>query len=145
MAALSTKRTTRDSSPFHDPKIIFKNPSMFRDAGRAYEVSLRDGAKGKLAFALGDLALDNAFTRHARSLNAIGFGVVSFEGLVGAPGRSMLWTQTPTDTVMTVADGDQRPNGELQRLIARYLAIYFADIASIAPELGEPRIRPMNG
>ena len=118
------------------------NSPMFRDAGRAYKASLPDGSKGKLGFALGDLALDNAFTRHARSLNAIGFGVVSFEGLPGAPERSMLWTQTPTDTVMTVADGDRQPSGDLQRLIARYLSIYFSDIASIAPELGEPRVRP---
>jgi hypothetical protein len=116
---------------------------MFRDAGREYEVSLPDGSRGKLGFALGDLALDNAFTRHARSLNALGFGVVSFAGLPGAPERSMLWTQTSTETVMTVADGDRQPNSELQHLIARYLAIYFSDIATIAPELGEPRIRPM--
>ena len=101
-----------------------------------------DGTKGKLGFALGDLALDNAFTRHARSLEAIGFGIVSFAGLPGSPERSMLWTQTPTDTVMTVADGDRQPSGELQRLIARYLAVYFSDIGMIAPELGEPRVRP---
>jgi hypothetical protein len=116
---------------------------MFRGPGREYEVSLPNGVKGKLAFALGDLALDNAFTRHARSLDAIGFGVISFAGLPGAPERSMLWVQTPTDTVMTMADGDRQPTGELQRLIARYLAIYFSEIAAIAPELGEPRVRPM--
>ena len=116
---------------------------MFRNANREYEVSLRDGTKGKLGFALGDLALDNAFTRHARSLNALGFGIISFAGLAGAPERSMLWTQTPTDTAMTLADGDRQPDTELQHLIAKYLAIYFADIAAIAPELGEPRIRPL--
>jgi hypothetical protein len=116
---------------------------MFKDAGREYEVSLPDGTKGRLGFALGDLALDNALTRHARALNALGFGVISFEGLPGAPKSSMLWTQTPTDTVMTLADGDRQPDGEMQHLIARYIAIYFADIAAIAPELGEPRIRPM--
>jgi hypothetical protein len=115
---------------------------MFRNAGREYEVSLPDGTKGKLGFALGDLALENAFTRHARSLNAVGFGVISFVGLPDAPRSSMLWAQTPTDTVMTLADGDRQPSGELQRLIARYLAIYFSDVAAIAPELGEPRIRP---
>ncbi|WP_428660832.1 hypothetical protein [Reyranella sp.] len=91
---------------------------------------------------MGDLELDNALTRHARSLDAVGFGVISFAGLPNAPTRSMMWTQTPTDTVMTVADQDQQPGGELQRLIARYLAIYFSDIAAIAPELGEPRVRP---
>ncbi len=117
---------------------------MFRDAGREYDVSLRDGSRGKLGFALGDLALDNAFTRHARSLNALGFGIISFAGLPGAPERSMLWTQTPTDTAMTLADGDRQPDTELQHLIAKYLAMYFADIASIAPELGEPRIKPMD-
>jgi hypothetical protein len=143
MKTLSTKRTVRDSSPFHDPKIIIKSLPMFRDANREYDVSLRDGTKGKLGFALGDLALDNAFTRHARSLNALGFGIISFAGLPGAPQRSMLWTQTPTDTAMTLADGDRQPNTELQHLIAKYLAIYFADIATIAPELGEPRVRPM--
>jgi hypothetical protein len=116
---------------------------MFRNAGREYAVSLPNGIKGKLGFVLGDLALDNAFTRHARSLNAIGFGLITFEGLPGSPQRPMMWTQTPTDTVMTVADQDRQPDGELQRLIARYLAIYFSDITAIAPELGEPRIRPM--
>lgn len=120
------------------------NLQMFRDAGREYEVSLPDGTKGKLGFALGDLALDNAFTRHARSLDAVGFGVISFQGIPSAPKRAMMWTQTSTDTVMTLADQDPQPSGELQRLIARYLAIYFSDIAAIAPELGEPRIRPAN-
>ena len=115
---------------------------MFRDAGREYEVSLRDGTKGRLGFALGDLALDNPFTRHARSLDALGFGIVSFAGLPGAPERSMLWTQTPTETVMTLADGDRQPDSELQHLMAKFLAIYFSDIAAIAPELGEPRVRP---
>ena len=43
---------------------------------------------------------------------------------------------------MTVADGDRQPSGELQRLIALYLVVYFSDIAAIAPELGEPRVRP---
>ena len=116
---------------------------MFRDASRQYEVSLPNGGKGRLSFALGDLGLDNAFTRHARTLGARGFGVIAFEGIPGAPQSSMLWTQTATDTAMTVADGDRQPDAELQRLIARYIAIYFADIAAIAPELGEPRIRPM--
>jgi hypothetical protein len=116
---------------------------MFRDAGREYAVALADGSRGRLGFALGDFGLDNAFTRHARSLNALGFGVISFAGLPDAPERAMMWVQTPTDTVMTVADGDLQPNSELQHLIARYLAVYFSDIAAIAPELGEPRIRPM--
>jgi hypothetical protein len=106
-------------------------------------VSLPDGTKGTLGFALVDLALDNAFTRHARSLNATGFGIISFHGLPRAPERSMMWTQTPTDTVMTLANRDRQPSGELQRLIARYLAIYFADVSRIAPELGAPRVRPM--
>ena len=115
---------------------------MFKDAGRQYEVALPDGSRGKLSFALGDLALDNAFTRHARSLRAVGFGVIGFEGLLDAPASSMMWIQTPTETVMSVADGDRQPTGELQRLIARYLVTYFSDIAAIAPELGEPCVRP---
>ena len=115
---------------------------MFKNAGRRYEVSVPDGGRGTLSFALGDLALENAFTRHTRSLKALGFGVISFEGLPEAPASSMMWIQTPTDTVMTVADGDKQPSGALQRTIARYLAVYFADIAAIAPELGEPRVRP---
>jgi hypothetical protein len=118
---------------------------MFRNAGREYEVSLPDGTKGKLGFALGDLGVDNAFTRHARSLDAVAFGLISFEGLPGAPQRPMLWTQTPTDVVMTVADQDQQPSGELQRLVARYLAIYCADIAEIAPELLDLKLRARIG
>lgn len=115
---------------------------MFKDAGREYDVVLSDGTRGRLGFALGDMAQDNAFTRHARSLNAVGFGVISFAGIPGAPQNSMLWVQTPTDTAMTVADGDRQPNAELQRVIARSIVLYFADIAKIAPELGEPRVRP---
>ena len=77
-----------------------------------------DASLGKLGFAVGDLGQDNTFTRHARSLNAAGFGVVSFESLPGGTGTVDLWTQTPTDTVMTVAGCDRQPNRELQHLIA---------------------------
>ena len=51
---------------------------MFKDASRQYEIELPDGSRGKLVFALGDLALDNPFTRHARSLRAVGFGVIGY-------------------------------------------------------------------
>ncbi len=106
-----------------------------RLATREYEVALPDGIEGKLAFALCDLSHENALARHARKRAAVGFGLLGFEGLPGAPRHPLLWVRTRSGMEMTVSDGDDQPDGELQRLIARHFIVFFADIKDVAPEL----------
>ncbi len=106
-----------------------------RLATREYEVALPDGTKGKLAFALCDLSRENALARHAKKREAVGFGLLGFEGLPGAPRHPLLWVRTRSGMEMTTSDGDDQPDPELQRLVARQFIVFFADIKDIAPEL----------
>jgi hypothetical protein len=106
-----------------------------RLATREYDVTLPDGSRGKLALALCDLAQENALARHARKREAVGFGLVSFEGFAEAPRHPALWVQTNTGMEMTLADNDQQPGAQLQRLVGRYFILFFEDIKDVAPEL----------
>lgn len=106
-----------------------------RLATREYDVTLPDGSKGKLAFALCDLARENALTRHARQRDAVGFGLVGFEGFAEAPRHPVLWVQTGTGLEMTLADNDAQPGAQLQRLVGRYFLLFFEDIRAVAPAL----------
>jgi len=106
-----------------------------RLATREYDVTLPDGSKGKLALALCDLAQENALARHARTREAVGFGLVSFEGFAEAPRHPVLWVQTNKGMEMTLADHDQQPGAQLQRLVGRYFILFFEDIKGVAPEL----------
>lgn len=112
-----------------------------RLATREYEVTLPDDTKAKLAFALCDLARENALARHARKRGAVAFGLLGFEGIVGAPAHPMLWVQTTGGMEMTVSDGDDQPGPELQRLIARHFALFFDDIREVAPGLAALPLR----
>ena len=81
------------------------NDDIGRLATREYDMTLPDGSKGKLAFALCDLAQENALARHALKRDAVGFGLVSFEGFaMAAPRHPLLWVQTNTGLEMTLAD-----------------------------------------
>ena len=111
------------------------NDDIGRLATREYEVSLPDGSKGKLAFALCDLAHENALARHARKREAVAFGLLGFEAMRGAPRHPLLWVRTREGMEMTTSDGDHQPDPELQRLVARHFIIFFADIKDVAPEL----------
>ena len=111
------------------------NDDIGRLATREYEVTLPGGSKGKLAFALCDLAQENALARHARKRDAVGFGLVGFEGFVEGPCHPVLWVQTTTGLEMTLADNDQQPGAQLQRLVGRYFILFFEDIKEVVPEL----------
>ena len=106
-----------------------------RLATREYDVMLPDDSKGKLAFALCDLAQENALARHARKRDAVGFGLVGFEGFAEAPRHPVLWVQTTAGMEMTLADNDQQPGAQLQRLVGRYFILFFEDIKAVAPDL----------
>ena len=106
-----------------------------RLATREYDVTLPDGATGKLAFALCDLLKDNALAQHARRRQAVAFGLLSFEGLTDAPLNALLWVRTRDGMEMTTADANDQPSGDLQRLVARYFIVFFDDIKDVVPEL----------
>ena len=65
----------------------------------------------------------------------VGFGLLGFEGLPGAPRQPLLWVRTRSGMEMTVSDGDDPPGAELQRLVARHFIVFFADIEDVAPDL----------
>jgi hypothetical protein len=121
------------------------NDDIGRLATREYEVTLPDGTRAKLAFALCDLARENALARHARKRGAVAFGLLGFEGIVGAPAHPVLWVQTTSGMEMTVSDGDDQPAPELQRLIARHFALFYDDIKEVAPDLAVLLLRAEEG
>lgn len=106
-----------------------------RLATREYEVTLPDGTQGKLAFALCDLAKNNALAQHARRRQAVAYGLLSFAELPDAPRNALLWVRTKDGLEMTTADGDDQPDGDLQRLVARHFIVFFDEVKALAPEL----------
>jgi len=106
-----------------------------RLATREYDVTLPDGTKGKLAFALCDLVGDNALAQHARRRQAAAFGLLSFAGLPDAPSNTLMWVRTSEGMEMTTAGDDDQPGPELQRLVARYFIVFFDEIKDVVPEL----------
>lgn len=106
-----------------------------RLATREYDVTLPDGTQGRLAFALCDLAKDNALAQHARRRQAVAFGLLSFSGLPDAPRNALLWVRTKNGMEMTTAEGDDQPVAELQRLVARHFIVFFDEITDVVPEL----------
>ena len=106
-----------------------------RLATREYEVTLPDGTQGRLAFALCDLAKDNALAQHARRRRAVAFGLLSFADLPDAPRNALLWVRTKDGMEMTTAEGDDQPVAELQRLVARHFIVFFDEIKDVVPEL----------
>lgn len=106
-----------------------------RLATREYDVTLPDGTKGKLAFALCDILRDNALAQHARRRQAVAFGLLSFAGLPDAPSNALLWVRTKDGMEMTTSDADDQPTGDLQRLVARYFIVFFDEIKDVVPEL----------
>ena len=111
------------------------NDDLGRLATREYDVTLPDGTAGRLAFALCDAARDNALAQHARTRQAVAFGLLSFAGLPEAPRNALLWVRTKDGMEMTTAAGDDQPSGELQRLVARYFIVFFDEIKDVVPEL----------
>lgn len=111
------------------------NDEIGRLATREYEVIQPAGGKGRLAFALCDLARDNALAGHARRRKAVAFGLLSFEGFADAPIHPLLWVRTQDGMEMTGVDGEDPPGVELQRIVARYFIVFFDEIKDVAPEL----------
>jgi hypothetical protein len=104
-------------------------------AYREYEVTTPSGESGSLALTLGDADADFMPARFAKHAGARAFGLVSILGFSDAPRYPVIWLQMESQIGVTVADGDDDLSPELRQIIARYLAVFFNDIAPVAPEL----------
>jgi hypothetical protein len=102
-------------------------------AMREYRTLLADGTVADIALTLSDLNDETISDRFARAQNAVAYGVVSILGVEGAPQYPAIWLQLADQIAITVADEDPDLTPELKEVVARYLAVFFADIAEVAP------------
>jgi len=109
-------------------------------AYREYEATIH-GATGSLAFTLGDPDADTMPARFAKYAGAHAFGLISLLGFPNAPRRAVIWLQTAEQLGVTVSDEDEQLSDDLKQLIARQIAVFFQDIAPIAPELAVIRLK----
>lgn len=100
-----------------------------------YQISMPDGNEARLAFTFGDLTSDSIPAKYARMQGALAYGLVFIADLPDAPEFPLLWTQGQRFIAVTGAEGDREITENLTTIVARFMAIFFADIAPIAPEL----------
>jgi hypothetical protein len=110
-------------------------------AYREYEVPMPDGTTASLAFTLGDITIDSVPANFAREHGALAYGLVSVIDVPEAPQFPLVWTQNQTQLALAVADEDNDLSDSLKQVIARYIAIFFADIAPIAPQLAALQLK----
>jgi len=108
-------------------------------ACREYSVSLRSGRKAKISFTLGAPDAGDAVAKLARDEGALAYGLVSISDDASFSERPLVWTHTEAELCITAID-EHSLEEDLQQIVARYLAVFFADISSVAPELAALRI-----
>jgi hypothetical protein len=108
-----------------------------------YQIFMPDRYVGTLAFTLGDLTVDSAPAKFARSHGALAYGLVAALDVPEAPELPMIWTQENQAVTVTSAVEDREITADLKTILGRMIAIFFADIASIAPELGRLKLLPL--
>ena len=104
-------------------------------AYREYEIAAPDGRTGSIGFTLGRADADSPAADFARQAQARAHGLVSILDYPGAPRHPAIWLQTEAQLGISVADEDEELSDDLRQIVARYLAVFFNDIAAIAPEL----------
>ncbi|HEY6980599.1 hypothetical protein [Reyranella sp.] len=110
-------------------------------AYREYEVPMPDGTTANLAFTLGDMTADSIPAEFARRQGALAYGLVSVIDVPGAPRHALIWLQGRTPLALTVADEDSDLGEPLQQAIARCMAVFFADIAPVAPQIAALQLK----
>jgi hypothetical protein len=103
-------------------------------AYREYEIPAPGRGTASIAFTLrrADATPVGDF---ARRPDAWAHGMVSVVDYPGIPYDPVIWLQTHTHLHLTAADHDRDLGNEQTQLIGRYLAVFFSDLAPIAPEL----------
>lgn len=110
-------------------------------AVRVYVTPSPTGHSAVIAFTLADKDADTLQAKFARETGAVAYGLVSIVGWPDAPEYPMIWTHDRTQFGIVVADEDTDLDEETQAIIARYLAVFFKDIADVAPELGSLKLK----
>src|SRR3954471_10722397 len=108
-------------------------------AYREYEIPAPGGGTANVAFTLrrAGTSPPDDFTPRA---DARAHGLVSLVDYPGAPRHPAMWEQSDNGLRLTAADQDRDLGPEISQLIARYLAVFFNDVAAVAPDL--PAVRP---
>jgi hypothetical protein len=103
-------------------------------AYREYEIPAPGRGTASIAFTLrrADATPVGDFACRA---DAWAHGMVSVVDYPGIPYDPVIWLQTHTHLHLTAADHDRDLGDEQTQLIGRYLAVFFSDLAPIAPEL----------
>jgi hypothetical protein len=105
-------------------------------AYREYRVSL-NGESGSVAITLGQPDADTMPRKFARHVGACAYGLVSIVGLEAAPRLPTVWVLTDTKIGLVVQGEDRELSEKFKSLMARYIGVFFADIA---PKLNALRI-----
>jgi hypothetical protein len=79
--------------------------------------------------------------RFARQAGAGHHGLVAILGLQGAPLYPVIWVMTDRQLGVAVSDEDEDLSEVLKVIVAHYLAVFFADIVAVAPELAAIRLK----
>jgi len=104
-------------------------------AYREYDLQAPDGTLASAAFTLSDLSVDNVASEFARRIDAVAFGLISVMGCPGGPRMPIVWVQLSTRVGLCPVDFDDVIPSDLQSVLARFIAIFFRDIAVEAEEL----------
>ena len=105
-------------------------------AYRDYEALTCDGRLISVAFTLGDLNSDTAFAKLARRTGALHFGLVSLLHLEQTFQCPLVWMYTKGEVCLCSVEKAPELDQSFEDEILRYLAIFFADVACLAPALG---------
>src|SRR4051812_24379951 len=109
-------------------------------AYREYVIPAPGGGTANIAFTLrrAGTAPPGDF---APRTDARAHGLVSLVDYPGAPRHPAMWEQSDSGLRLTAADQDRDLSPEISQLIARYLAVFFNDVAAVAPDLAAVRPR----
>jgi len=103
-------------------------------AYREYPVTLRNGSRGIIAFTLGDGHVETVAAQVARDRGAAAYGLVSMRDVPDAPQHPFVWMHDWKDLSLAV-EGDCEISNELETIIFLYIAMFFEEMAPLAPHL----------
>lgn len=103
---------------------------------REYQARLRDGASVHIAFTLGDESLESPARSVARRLGAEAFGMISLIEIATDSRYLFVWTHDDRELAIIAAEDNARVRDELKDLVGRYVCVFLADAAALAPRAG---------
>jgi hypothetical protein len=112
-------------------------------AVRDYGIVMPNGVVAMLSVAMCDPDDDDSVpARFAQMQGAHAYGLITVQGIEGAPSAPMIWVAISERIAVTIGEGEPDLTPALREVIQRYLEEYFKDIADLVPELGDFGSRP---